>query len=164
MTIPTSSIAAALTAVYTAIAAQPNVITVTGASVATTTPILLCYIAPAGKYLPDDIIAIGEQIDVVDEVHALVGSGGPHAMQEQFSISGKCSSWRGGEQPLAALTAAKTLADLVTLSIRTDPSLGGAVLWAWPRDFRYRTGWSEQAEASGFLSEADFTIACRAES
>jgi hypothetical protein len=104
--------------------------------------VLICD-GPPGPYQPDDIVAIGETIAVVTDVHAFVGSGGQHWLSESYTVSVTISVFRGADSVALTWKRAKALADSVDTAVRTDPTLGGAVQLAWPSKTLFTSGWTE---------------------
>jgi hypothetical protein len=94
------------------------------------TSVLVCYDSP-GVYQPDDIVSVGDIVQTAD-IHAFVGSGGQHWLEEQYRIAVQISVFRGGDDASGTWKRSKALSDIVDVLVRTDPTLGGLVQISWP--------------------------------
>lgn len=92
--------------------------------------LLVCYDVP-GPDEPDDIIAVGTVTRQIN-VNSMVGSGGAGWLDERYTIAVIIDVFRGGDDQAATFDRASTLMDQVCAIVRTDPTLGGAVLTARP--------------------------------
>ena len=107
-----------------------------------------------------DVIVVGD-VEQAMEPWQMVGSGGSGWMYEKYSIDILVSVFRGGDDPVEVLTRAAALVAQVCAVIRTDPSLGGIVLQAYPASAHYQSGWSTEG-ASGRFTEVEMRIAIEA--
>ena len=88
------------------------------------------------------------------------GSGGAGWIDEIYTIELNCWVFRGGDNGQPVYERAAALADVVESVVRTDPSLGGAVVVAAPSAVEYISTLDE--EHRGILVEARVSIRCRA--
>ena len=158
MTIPVSTVPAALTYLYAAIAAQ-----------VATDPnpgnIYLCMGDP-GVQDPPDIIQVVAGVSRAPANFALVGSGGSMAMEEKYSIQVKVSSAARGDTEAdiapAIMLRAWQLVSYVETAVRLDPSFGELLIEGWPKQ---STGgsptWSPDGQ-SWMLCEISVRIDCEA--
>ncbi|WP_329564664.1 hypothetical protein [Kitasatospora sp. NBC_01266] len=152
--IPASSIIPALTWLLTGL--QANIPADPAAD-----GLLICLGEP-GPYQPQDIVYIGD-IHQTYAPAATVGSGGPQWLREDYPITVTVDCYRGGDDQLTVLTRARTIADLVVATVRSDPSLGGAVDRARPAAAAHTFGWAQADEehtAAGRRAEIVLTIDC----
>lgn len=86
-----------------------------------------------GTSITPDLISVG-RCRKTSKPTALVGSGGPLWMSEEYEIEVLCSSARGGDERVQPVVVGRAwdLASLVERLVRTDPSLGGLVTVAYP--------------------------------
>lgn len=129
--IPASSIPAArawiLDGLQTQLADQPAV--------------LVCLDEPSTDE-PDDIISVGD-VQQTYSPESVVGSGGPHWLREDYTITVIIDCFRGGDDAAAVFARARELADLVVAVVRSDPSLGGAVDRGKPGSVQHTSAWTE---------------------
>lgn len=90
----------------------------------------------------------------------IVGSGGAGWLDEIYIIDVNCWVFRGGDNGRPVMERAAVLADTVVFVVRSDPSLGGAVIVANPTNVEYTPSLDE--EHRGLLIEARVSIRCRA--
>ena len=122
MTIPVSTVPAAVAALTTLITTQ----------VATDTqPILVCQ-GEIGMDAPNDIIQIATNVRRTVRPEAFIGSYQSGSLQEDYTITCLASSWSGDPDPVAITTRAYTLAAYIETAVRTDPTLGSTVIEAHP--------------------------------
>ena len=98
--------------------------------------ILICKGEP-GMDLPNDVIAVGyPETRRTVEPRFFIGSGGTGWLYETYEVDITISTWQGGGASQAATVSQRawTLAGYVESAVRTDPSLGGAVLISYPMD------------------------------
>jgi hypothetical protein len=147
MTIPASTVPAAKAALYS------------GALTAINDPaVLVCYDEP-GPNQPDDIVCIGPvERDVT--IGGLVGGGGAGWLTERYAIHVIVSCFRGGDDAKTVFERAAALADVVVNVVRTDPSLGDAVITAQPTKWLLEGTW--EAEHKGRVATATGHIECTA--
>jgi hypothetical protein len=124
MTIPVSTIPAALAGLQALVAAQ----VATDASAA---QVVVCVGEP-GMDLPNDIIQLGTDVRRTVKPETFIGSFAAQALDEQYDIECKVSSWSGDPDPVAVINRAYQLAGYIETAVRTDPTLGGVVLEAYP--------------------------------
>lgn len=122
------------------------------------TSVLVSY-DPPGPFQPDDIVMVGA-VDRQVGPYQMVGSGGAGWLDETYSIEVVVSVYRGGDDARTAFERACALADQVVFVVRTDPSLGGAVVVAHPEQSRYEPTFED--EHKGRLVTVTIPIACRA--
>jgi hypothetical protein len=99
----------------------------------TQSSLLVCYDEP-GTNQPGDIVSVGGVTREIT-ISAMVGSGGAGWLEERFTIAVVIDVYRGG--PDAAQTSydrGAALLDQVVAIVRTDPTLGGAVLVGRPTE------------------------------
>lgn len=147
MTIPASTIPAAKLYLHTQITALIN-----------DAAVLVSY-DPPGPNQPDDIVMVGA-VDRQVVPYQMMGSGQAGWLDEQYSVEVVVSVYRGGDDARTAFERACTLADQVVYVVRTDPSLGGAVVVAHPEQSRYEP--VHEDEHKGRLVTVTIPIACRA--
>jgi hypothetical protein len=132
-----------------------------GITAACPSPVLVAYNDPLGD-LEDDVVVVGQVTRQV-EAGAFVGGGGAGWLFERYTVDVTVSSFRGGDNPLAADVQCAALLDAVVEVVRADPSLGGRVLKAWPRDHdptgRWVTDESGQS-VMGYATECVVPIEC----
>jgi hypothetical protein len=92
--------------------------------------LLVCYDDP-GPNQPDDIVSVNN-VARTFEAGAFVGSGGAGWLKERYTITVSIDVFRGGDDAQATYARAQVLADGVVDVVRSDLSLGGAVLTATP--------------------------------
>src|ERR1035438_7723069 len=119
MTIPASTVPAAIEAIKAATAAQM------------TDPSILLTVGDPGMDLPDNVIAIGEVRRTVEPA-TFIGNGGLFWLEEKYDIDVVCSAWSGSDNRTTITDMAWTLVNYVETAVRTDPSLGGIVNVAYP--------------------------------
>ena len=128
MTIPVSTVPAALTAltvlVQTAAAsdvppAGQDAILVTQGDV-------------RNMDLPPDIIVVGQSVRRTIRQAEFIGSYAAQALEERYTISSLVSATSGSDDPVAITNRAYALAAYIETAVRTDPTLGGTVLDAYP--------------------------------
>ena len=120
--IPVSTVPAAVAALTTLVATQ----------VATDTlPITVCQGEVPMDYEPD-IIQIATNVRRQVKPEAFIGSYQLGSLQEDYTISCRCSSWSGDPDPIAVTQRAYTLVGYVETAVRTDPTLGVNVIEAHP--------------------------------
>jgi hypothetical protein len=131
MAIPASSVPAAKLFLYNGITTQIN-----------DTAVLVSYDTP-GPNQPDDLVVIGAVTRTVVP-YQMVGSGQAGWLDETYTIEVIVDVFRGGDNARTAFERACTLADTVAFVVRTDPSLGGAVLVAHPAQVHYEGIWEDE--------------------
>lgn len=120
--------------------------------------VLVCEAAPALN-LPDNIIAIGERVNHTFAPHAMVGTGGPGWLIEEFEISVAVSVFLGGDDVAATRERCYTLVNAVMEAVLTDPTLAGSCYMAYPARGLYEHSYEEQHK--GRLMQAELAILCR---
>ena len=124
MTIPVSTVPAAVAALTTQVATQVATDSQAGA-------ILVCQ-GEVGADAPNDIIQIATNVRRSVKPEAFIGSYQSGSLQEDYTISCLVSSWSGDPDPVAITQRAYVLAAYIETAVRTDPSLGSSVLEAHP--------------------------------
>lgn len=121
--------------------------------------VLVSY-GPPGPNQPDDIVAIGTAVTIETVPIQMVGSGGAGWLDERYDVEIVISVYRGGDNGRGVLERAAALADLVVSVVRTDPSLGGAVVVAHPSVGSFVP--SFDAEHKGRVVDATVNVSCHA--
>jgi hypothetical protein len=118
---------------------QYLVTAITNATMGDPLPILV-KLGDPGVNVPNDVVIIGEVRRTVDQL-AYVGSGAQFFLQEQYDITISTTSWSGTGDSDDTNTVSVVLSNrawqlvaYLETAIRTDPSLGGLVLVAFPRE------------------------------
>lgn len=123
---------------------------------------LLVCLGEPGTYQPMDIVYLGD-VHQTYAPQSTVGSGGPQWLREDYQVTVTVDCYRGGDDQLAVLTRARAIADLVVATVRSDPSLGGAVDRAKPASAVHTYGWApadDQHAAGGRRAEIVIVIDC----
>lgn len=155
MTIPVSTVDTVKDYLYTQLNAQ-----IPGAGTSDPATVLVSYDLP-GAWQPFDIVVVGD-IQVTNSIESFVGSGGAHWLHEAYEVNITISVYRGdGFDAPAVWKQAKALSDYVDVTVRSDPSLGGAVQLAYPSTTRYLSEWAE--DHSGRLVTVQKTIQVQTE-
>lgn len=151
MTIPSSTAPAARRFLFDQLTAQlvPD-------PLSPTSSLLVCYDQP-GPNDPDDIVAVGKVTRQINP-NSLVGSGGPGWLEERYTVAVVIDVYRGGDDAPACFDRASLLVDQVCAVVRSDPSLGGAVLTARPLSSDIEGEWD--AENLGRHAVATVDIEC----
>ena len=166
MTIPLSTWDQAVPAIVAAINLQPAVVNPppgypTGGNI-------LVQEGPPGTFQPDDIIIVDNNgIGQTANWHALVGGGGQGSLDEKYRIGVMIEVFRGGsddtpadDPALIVRTRCKALADAVDVAVRTDPSLGGVVLSAYPAAHTFSACEWADGSVSGRVMSCQIEIEC----
>jgi len=125
MTIPTSTAPAARQWLYDQLSA-----TLTPDPLSPASQLLVCFDEP-GPNQPDDIVSVGD-VNRAFEPGSLVGGGGPGWLRERYTITITVDVFRGGDDAQGCYRRAQLLADGVVNAVRSDLTLGGAVITATP--------------------------------
>lgn len=147
MTIPASTVPTAVGYLFDHIVTAVN-----------DTAVLISY-GPPGPNQPDDLIFVGAVQRTIVPIQ-MVGSGQAGWLDEQYDVEIVVSVYRGGDANRTVMERASTLVDIVVAVVRTDPSLGGAVVVAHPVLVSYEP--SFDADHKGRLVDATVTVSCRA--
>jgi len=147
MTIPASTVPTAKLYLLTQITALIN-----------DPAVLVSYDEP-GPNQPDDIVMVGD-VERLVTPYNMVGSGGAGWLDEDYTVEVVVSVFRGGDDARTTFERACVLADQVVFVVRTDPSLGGAVVIAHPQTVRYGGAWDDKH--LGRLVTATVDVRCRA--
>lgn len=123
-------------------------------------PAVLVTYGPPGPNQPDDIIAVGTSVATETTPYQMVGSGQAGWLDERYDVVVVVSVYRGGDNGRTVLERAAVLTDMVVAVVRTDPSLGGAVIVAHPSVASFEP--SFDAEHKGRVVDATVTISCHA--
>ena len=121
MTIPVSTVPAAIAALTALIATQT----------ASDPTILVCQ-GEVGMDTPNDIIQIATDVRRTVVPEAFLGSYQAGALQETYTITCLVSAWSGDPDAVAITSRAYVLAGYIETAVRTDPSLGSTILEAHP--------------------------------
>lgn len=123
--------------------------------------VLVCYTAPASNDRPNDILAVGDVFNRVTTPTVMMGSGGTGWITEVYMVCVAVSSFRGGNDFQSTEWAAWNLIADIESAVRSDPSLGGVVIDAYPADSSVSTAWEDNAK--GVLAEGSVNIRCTAQ-
>lgn len=148
MTIPISSVPAARSWLVTTLQASLTAESGSGLYVGS---------APPGTNIPNDGVVVG-RVDRSIDISSLVGGAGKGFLNEAYSIAVEIEVLRGGDNPDLAFDRATALADGVISAVRTDPTMGGSVLWAKPTASTCEVDWSD--DHMGRLASATVQISC----
>lgn len=118
--------------------------------------LLVCLDEP-GPNQPDDIVSVGA-INRDIGTNSLVGGGGAGWLEEKYRITVDIEVYRGGDDPQRVCERTSALADGITYSVRTDPTMGGNVLIARPVTSTYDGGWDD--DHLGRIGSATVVIEC----
>lgn len=127
--------------------------------VAVNDPAVRIWYGPPPPGTTGDAIVI-EGITKEISVSSMVAGGGAGWLDEIYTIELNVWVYRGGDNGQPVMERASVLADIVIAVVRTDPSLGGAVLVAQPTVVEYIPTLDE--DHRGILVEARVSIRCRA--
>jgi hypothetical protein len=141
--IPPSSVKAVRTALFHQLQAN-----ITGQN-------LLVSLGKPGTYDPDDIVWVGNVHRTTNPSH-MVGSGGAGWLDESYQIQVTVEVYRGGDVEQTGFDRMCDLVDVVEAAIRTDPSVGGLVLWAYPQQVSYESDFEE--DHKGRIAVAELLI------
>ncbi|MFC0438758.1 hypothetical protein [Kutzneria buriramensis] len=141
--IPPSSVKAVRPALFTQLQT-----TITGTD-------LLVSLGKPGTYNPSDIVWVGNAHRTTKPSH-MVGSGGAGWLDESYQIQVTVEVFRGGDEELVVWNRTCDLVDAVEAAVRTDPSIGGLVLWSYPQQASYDSDW--EPEGKGRLAVAELLI------
>lgn len=97
--------------------------------------LLVCQGEP-GTYQPEDIVYIGE-VHQTYNPEAIVGTGGPLWLREDYHQTICVSVYRGGDDAALVMNRACALANQIINYVRSDPSLGALVHRARPAQVTY---------------------------
>lgn len=150
-TIPTSTMPAAKTYLFNQL---------TAAFAGTANLLVSMDLPPNDPPVEQDVIVVGD-IEQSFDPWQMVGSGGQGWLYDKYTIQIMISVYRGGDEAQAVLTQAAALVYQVCQVVRTDPSLGGLVVQAYPASANYESGWSEEG-ASGRVTDVEMKIAIEA--
>jgi hypothetical protein len=120
--------------------------------------VLVVYSQPGVDH-PNDIVAVGNVRRTTKPV-TFIGSGGDGWIEETYRVDVVVSVFRSGDDFQGTEWAAWDLIADIEAAVRTDPSLGGVVIAAYPEASTLEAGWS--ADHKGVLAEGDCTIFCTA--
>jgi hypothetical protein len=123
------------------------------------TTVLVSY-GPPGPNQPDDLVAVGTSVTRETVPYQMVGSGQAGWLDEHYDIDIVVSVYRGGDNGRTVLERAAALVDTVVSVVRTDPSLGGAVVVAHPSV----SSWvpSYDLDHKGRVVDVTVIVSCRA--
>jgi hypothetical protein len=148
VTVPGTTVEAARNALLAAIQAHP---TITAQPPDGVSPVLVQLDEPA-NYDPEDIITVdGARVTLTHA--AMVGTGGPNYLEENYTLEVNVSVYRGGDNAALAFKRARQLVDAVNAAVRTDPTLGigqgapppgaGYLIEAFPSRVDWTPHWEE---------------------
>lgn len=126
--------------------------------ISTTSSLKVCY-DDVGTDVPDDVIIVGMVTRQVD-VNSMVGGGGAGWLDERYTIAVTIDVFRGGDDAAAVFDRASLLLDQVCAIVRTDPTLGNAVITGRPTTSQTEGEWD--AENLGRHSVVTTEIECYA--
>ncbi|MBM9504523.1 hypothetical protein [Actinacidiphila acididurans] len=151
MTVPASSAPAARAYLFGQLSAQ-----LTPDPDSPRSSLLVCYDQP-GPNQPDDIVSVGKVIRTF-EFSSFVGSGGAGYLQERYTVEITVDVFRGGDDAQGAYIRAAYLTDQIVAAVRSDLTLGGAVLAARPTTHSTDAEWDD--EHLGRHATATLEIEC----
>ena len=122
MTIPVSTVPAAIAALTTQVSTQT----------ATDSQPILVYYGDLTTDAPNDIIQIGTTVRRQMRPREFIGSYQGQAFLETYDIQCLVSAWSGSADPVAITQRAYTLLGYLETAVRTDPSLGSSIIDAYP--------------------------------
>ena len=120
-----------------------------------TSSLLVCYDDP-GPNQPDDIVSIGK-VQRTLSTNSMVGSGGAGYLEERYTVEIEIDVFRGGDSAQVAYTRAAHLADGVVAVVRSDLSLGGAVVSARPVSDVTEVAWDDEHRGQHATCTVDVT-------
>jgi hypothetical protein len=141
--IPSSSVKAVRPALFTQL--QNNITAASGMD-------LLVSLGKPGTNEPNDIVWVGNVHRTLTPDH-LVGSGGAGWLSEAYQIQVTVEAFRGGDTELTVWNRMCDLVDAVEAAVRTDPTIGGLVLWSHPQQVSYETDWEQDGKGRLGLAE-----------
>ncbi|MET8624538.1 hypothetical protein ABZW30_12405 [Kitasatospora sp. NPDC004669] len=160
MAIPSSSVPAArlwlFNSLKAALTPDPGVASGQGSYGDANASLLVCLDAP-GTYQPEDIVAVGK-VDRTISISSMVGSGGAGWLQEHYTIEITVECARATDDSQSAFERAAALIDQTTAVVRTDPTLGGIVLWSRPTRSDLETVWAD--DHSHWVATGTLTVEC----
>ena len=154
MTVPISSVP--VSTVPQVIAFLMFGITTNTTQVDAQTALGVAYIELASNYDPLDSIVVGDAHTRTIRREQMVGSGGAGWLYESYSIDLQIVSWQGGNSFQPVVERSWRLLGQVEGFIRSDPSLGGLVIEAWPSSSRSSAGYMDNGK--GISSVIDLTV------
>lgn len=113
-----------------------------------------------GVQQPPDIIAIGN-VKRKTELFQMIGDMGAGAVLETYELRVIVSVFRGGPDQSWPFSRAWALASVVESVIRADPTCGGNVIQAHPKDSQDISSWAE--DRKGRTVEVEIMIAVTAQ-
>lgn len=154
MSIPTSTAPAARAWLYDQLTAQ-----ITPDPNSPRSSLLICY-DDVGTNAPDDVVIVGAVARTVD-VNSMVGGTGSGWLDERYTITITVDVFRGGDDAAATFTRASLLLDQVCAIVRTDATLGGAVLVARPLTSQAEGEWDDEHKGRHTLITLDIECYAR---
>lgn len=118
--------------------------------------LVVCLDSP-GTNVPNDGVAVGRVNRSLD-ISSLVGGAGAGFLNETYTIDVTIEVFRGGDNAELATNRAFALIDGVVHAVRTDPTMGGSVLWAKPTTSNCDCDWAD--DHKGRLASATVQISC----
>lgn len=119
MTIPVSTVPAAIAALTSQIQTQVN----TDASASA----ILVATGEEGTDSPDDLIIVATNVNRGVTHENFMGGLQLGALEEKYTVDVLCTSWTGDPDAIVNMDRAWTLVSYVETAVRTDPTLGGTV-------------------------------------
>jgi hypothetical protein len=107
----------------------------------------------------DDVVVVGLVTRAMD-VNSMVGGGGAGWLDERYTIAITIDVFRGGDDAAATFDRASLLLDQACAIVRTDPTLGGAVVTGRPTTSQTEGEWDEAH--TGRHTLVTFAIECYA--
>jgi hypothetical protein len=122
----------------------------------TNTALGVAYIEQISGYDPFDQVTIGDAHSRTTKRTQMVGSGGAGWLFEDFTLDIEIVSWQGGQNLQLVVERAWRLLGQVEAFIRSDPSLGGLVIVAYPSSSKSTAGYMD--DSKGVSCVIDLTV------
>lgn len=154
MTVPMASVP--VSTVPAVLFALVNGLTANLTQVDPETALGVAYMELPAKYDPRDSVVIGDAHTRTTKREQMVGSGGAGWLYETYSIDIQIVSWQGGNNFQPVVERSWRLLSLTEAFVRSDPSLGGLVIEAYPSSSKSSAGYMDNGK--GISSVIDLTI------
>lgn len=127
----------------------------------TNTALGVAYIEQPSGYDPFDQVTIGDVGNRTTKRTRIVGNGGRGWLDENYTLDIEIVSWQGGQNLQLVVERAWRLLGQVEAFIRSDPSLGGLVIVAYPSASKSTAGFMD--DSKGVSCVIDVTVEVDAE-